>query len=292
MALDTLHEQSFRRSAVGAEYLSAETEDKLARKWRDQGCEASMHRIVNAHIRLAMSMARKYRRYNANNGDLEQEAMVGLMKAAAKFDPDKEVRFSSYAMFWIKASIQEAVMRNWSLVRVGSTSSQKSLFFNLRRMRAEMESEAAKQHEVLDRDRLHEMIAEQLGVPLRDVAMMDGRMSGNDLSLNVMQSVDDDGPEWIENLEDDADGVEDVVAQANDRRKISEWLCDAMGALNERERSIVMARKLGDDVRTLEDLGGELGLSKERVRQLESGALQKMKTHLVRRLGPRAMELI
>jgi len=189
MPLDYTQDNSLKRSARAAEYLDLETEQRLARDWCDNGNERAMHRLVNAHLRLAVSMARRYRRYNVGEADLAQEAMIGLMKAAAKFDPDKGVRFSSYAMFWIKASIQEAVMRSWSLVRVGSTSSQKSLFFNLRRMRAEFESDAVSKNEVLDQDRLHQMISEQLGVPLRDVQMMDGRMSGNDLSLNVMQSV-------------------------------------------------------------------------------------------------------
>lgn len=292
MPLDQPPDQGLRKVAIAAEYLDAETEDRLARDWRDNQNEDAMHRMVNAHLRLAMSMARKYRRYNVNDTDLSQEAMLGLMKAAAKFDPEKGVRFASYAMYWIKASIQEAVMRNWSLVRVGSTSSQKSLFFNLRRLKAEFETEAAMKNQVLDPVRLHETIAEQLRVPLRDVAMMDGRMSGGDLSLNVMVSAEDDTPEWIERLEDESDAVEDVVAETNDRAKIGEWLCDAMGVLSDREQTILVARKMTDETRTLEDLGEEFGLSKERVRQLEVAALQKMKTFLERNVGKRIAELI
>ena len=142
------------KRAMGAEMLDAETELELARAWRDDGDEKALHRLVNAYMRLAISMASKYRRYGAPMPDLIQEAGVGLMKAAEKFDPDRGVRFSTYAVWWIKASIQDYVMRNWSMVRTGSTSSQKALFFNLRRVRAKLEREAGANGEVLDGYRL------------------------------------------------------------------------------------------------------------------------------------------
>src|SRR5699024_98253 len=162
-----------------------------------------LHRLITAYMRLAISMASKFRRYGAPMNDLIQEAGLGLMKAAEKFDPDRGVRFSTYAVWWIKASIQDYVMRNWSLVRTGSTSSQKSLFFNLRRIRAKLEREADASGQVLDSQRLKEMIAEELGVPLRDVEMMDARLSGSDFSLNALQA-GEDGREWLETIEDDA----------------------------------------------------------------------------------------
>ena len=138
MALDAPQIGSLTRTAMAAELLDADTELDLARRWRDEGDEQALHRLVTAYMRLAVSMASKYRRYGAPMNDLIQEAGVGLMKAAEKFDPDRGVRFSTYAVWWIKASIQDYVMRNWSMVRTGSTSSQKSLFFNMRRIRAQI----------------------------------------------------------------------------------------------------------------------------------------------------------
>ena len=139
MAFDGFADQSMTRNAMRAELLDAETELRLAYAWRDQRCEKSLHRLITAYMRLAISMASKFRRYGAPMNDLIQEASLGLMKAADKFDPDRGVRFSTYAVWWIKASIQDYVMRNWSMVRTGSTSSQKSLFFNMRRVRARLE---------------------------------------------------------------------------------------------------------------------------------------------------------
>jgi RNA polymerase sigma-32 factor len=231
-------------------------------------------------MRLAISMAAKFKRYGAPMNDLIQEAGLGLMKAADKFDPDRGVRFSTYAVWWIKASIQDYVMRNWSMVRTGSTSSQKSLFFNMRRVQARLEREAAASGEVLDKHQLRHMIATEIGVPLADVEMMEGRLSGSDYSLNATQSVDDEGREWIDALEDDSAQAAEVVEDSHDREQLRTWLVSALNALNERERFIVRERKLRDEARTLESLGNELGLSKERVRQLEAAAFAKMRKSL------------
>lgn len=171
-------------------------------------------------------------------------------------------------------------MRNWSMVRTGSTSSQKSLFFNLRRVQARLEREAAAAGEELDRHQLRQMISTEIGVPLHDVEMMEGRLSGSDFSLNATQSTDDEGREWIDALEDDSVQAAEVVEHNHDTDKLREWLLAAMNALNERERFIVRERKLRDDARTLESLGNELGLSKERVRQLEAAAFAKMRKNL------------
>ena len=280
MPLDTATDMSFSRRAMKAELLDAETELKLAYAWRDERDEAALHRLINAYLRLAISMAAKFKRYGAPMNDLIQEAGLGLMKAADKFDPDRGVRFSTYAVWWIKASIQDYVMRNWSMVRTGSTSSQKSLFFNLRRVQARLEREAAASGEQLDRHQLHQMISTEIGVPLSDVEMMEGRLSGSDYSLNAVQSADDDGREWIDALEDDSAQAAETVETEHDTEQLREWLLAAMQALNERERFIVRERKLRDQPRTLECLGNELGLSKERVRQLEAAAFQKMRKSL------------
>lgn len=280
MAFDTGGENNLSRRAMKAELLDAETELRLAYAWRDERCEESLHRLVTAYMRLAISMAAKFKRYGAPMNDLIQEAGLGLMKAADKFDPDRGVRFSTYAVWWIKASIQDHVMRNWSMVRTGSTSSQKSLFFNMRRVQARLEREAMKTGETLDKHQLRQMIATEVGVPLHDVEMMEGRLAGSDYSLNATQSSEDEGREWIDTLEDDGEQAEHIVEHSHDTAQLREWLIASMNALNERERFIVRERKLREDPRTLESLGTELGLSKERVRQLEAAAFTKMRKTL------------
>lgn len=282
---------SVAHRAMSAELLDAETELELARAWRDHGDEAALHRLVTAYMRLAISMAAKYRRYGASMNDLIQEAGVGLMKAASKFDPDRGVRFSTYAVWWIKASIQDYVMRNWSLVRTGSTSSQKSLFFNMRRVRAKLERE--KGIETGGGGMTSEIrreIAEELGCPLRDVEMMEARLAGSDFSLNALQA-GDEGREWVETLEDEGPQPEESVSRDSDLLTARKWLIDALGSLTDREKMIIAARKLADEPETLESLGVKLGLSKERVRQLEAQALKKMKKRLESRYGDAVSEL-
>jgi RNA polymerase sigma-32 factor len=285
MALDGFNDQTLSRRAMKAELLDAETELQLAYAWRDERDVEALHRLINAYMRLAISMAAKFKRYGAPMNDLIQEAGLGLMKAADKFDPDRGVRFSTYAVWWIKASIQDYVMRNWSMVRTGSTSSQKSLFFNMRRVQAKIEREAAAQGENLDGHQLRHMIATEIGVPLRDVEMMEGRLSGSDYSLNATQSVEDEGREWIDTLEDDAEQASQIVENTHDTEQLRGWLVKAMAGLNDRERFIVRERKLREDSRTLESLGTELGLSKERVRQLEAAAFAKMRKSLETQSG-------
>ncbi len=285
MALDAFNDQTLSRRAMKAELLDAETELKLAYAWRDERDEQALHRLITAYMRLAISMAAKFKRYGAPMNDLIQEAGLGLMKAADKFDPDRGVRFSTYAVWWIKASIQDYVMRNWSMVRTGSTSNQKSLFFNMRRVQARLEREASATGTSLDRHQLRQMIATEIGVPLSDVEMMEGRLSGSDYSLNATQSTEDEGREWIEALEDEGQQASEIVENSHDTEQLRDWLVSAMGALNERERFIVRERKLREDGRTLESLGNELGLSKERVRQLEAAAFTKMRKSLETQSG-------
>jgi RNA polymerase sigma-32 factor len=280
MALDGYNDQTLPRQARAAELLDAETEAALARAWRDHRDTAALHRLVTAYMRLAISMAAKFRRYGAPMNDLIQEASLGLMKAAEKFDPDRGVRFSTYAVWWIKASVQDYVMRNWSLVRTGSTAGQKALFFNLRRVQAKLarEAEAAGVH--LDPHQLREKVAQEVGVTLAEVQMMEGRLAGMDASLNAPQASDEDGREWIDVLEDDTPQAAEAVELAHDRDRLRGWLAGALGALNPRERHIIAERRLRDEPRTLEQLGVELGLSKERIRQLEAAAYAKLRRHL------------
>ncbi|RWR08695.1 RNA polymerase factor sigma-32 [Paenirhodobacter populi] len=280
MALDGMNDDTLPRQAMRAEYLDAETEAALARAWRDRRDETALHRLVTAYMRLAIAMAAKFRRYGAPMSDLIQEASLGLMKAADKFDPDRGVRFSTYAVWWIKASIQEFVMRNWSMVRTGSTSSQKALFFNMRRVQAQIERAAEAEGVSIDSAQIRVRVAEEIGVPLADVEMMEGRLSGSDLSLNATQNSDDEGREWVETLEDDGATPEERVTETHDGALIHNWLAEAMGRLSLRERYIVTERRLTDAPRTLESLGAELGLSKERIRQLEAQAFGKMRKSL------------
>ena len=291
MALDGYTDQTLSRQARKAELLDAETETRLARAWRDHHDEAALHRLITAYMRLAISVAAKFRRYGAPMNDLTQEAALGLMKAAEKFDPDRGVRFSTYAVGWIRASVQDYVLRNWSLVRTGSTSGQKSLFFNLSRLKAQFTREAAAEGISLSPAQMTAKVAEELGVSLSDVAMMEGRLSGMDMSLNAPQSSDAEGREWIDLLEDDGPGAAEQVGYSHDQAQVRQWLGQALGTLSERERFIVAARRLGDEPRTLESLGSELGLSKERIRQLEAAAYAKMKRALAGQAGALEMFL-
>lgn len=278
--VDASYDIGFARQSMTAEMLDAETEHALAVAWRDHRDEAALHRLISAYMRLAISQASKFKRYGAPMPDLIQEAALGLMKAAEKFDPDRGVRFSTYAVWWIKASVQDHVMRNWSLVRTGSTSAQKSLFFNMRRVQARFEREALAAGAPIERADLLQKIATELGVPLRDVETMDGRLSGSDFSLNATQSSDEEGREWIDTLEDDSATTTQIVEENHDQAQLKAWVSDAMSTLSDRERFILTARKLADEPRTLESLGDELKLSKERVRQVEAAAFGKMRVTL------------
>lgn len=280
MALDGYSDQILPRQARKAELLDVITEAALARAWRDSGDKAALHRLVTAYMRLAISMAAKYRRYGASMSDLTQEAAIGLMKAAEKFDPDRGFRFSTYAVWWIKAQLQDYVMRNWSLVRTGSTTAQKSLFFNLRRVEAKLRREAAAMGQTLEGADLRVAVAAELGVSLAEVAMMEGRLAGSDASLNATQAADEDGREWIDVLEDDGAQAAELFETKHDADALSAQLNRALGVLNDRERLIVRARQLAEEPRTLESLGQELRLSKERIRQLEAAAYTKLRRTL------------
>ena len=283
--------QSLTSKAMKAEMLEPDVELDLARNWHRHGCEKSLHRLVNAYMRLAVSMASKYVKYGVDTNELIQEAGIGLMKAAEKFDPERGVRFSTYATWWIKASIQDFVLRNWSLVRTGSTASQKSLFFNLKRVRSQIEREFDSSGASVDYGSLNKMVAEKMGVSLRDVEMMDTRLSGGDFSLNSLQQ-GEEGREWIETIEDENSYGAHRVEKNKDDGTVKSWIAEAIETLNEREKTIVVERKLRDKPRTLDSIGGELGVSKERVRQLEAEALKKLRKHFETRKGIRSASII
>lgn len=263
-----------------APMLEAEHELNLARRWREDGDERALHELTQAYMRLVIAMAAKFRHYGLPMPDLVSEGSVGLMMAADRFDPDRAVRFSTYASWWIRSSIQDYVLRNWSIVRTGTTSSQKSLFFNLRRLRAQIDDTG----DGIMTPENKTWVAEHLGVPERDVEAMASRLSASDRSLNAPMAMDGDG-EWQDLLPDEGAIPEDEVMDKRDSRRRKEWIANALKSLNPRETHIIMKRRLTDDSVTLERLGHELGISKERVRQIEHQALGKLRKALERIVG-------
>lgn len=272
--------RKFIRKAMKVGLLEADHERDLARRWRDHGDESALHEMVTAYIRLVVSMATKFRSYGLPVGDLVQEGCIGLMQAAARFDPDREVRFSTYASWWIRSSIQDFILRNWSIVRTGTTAAQKTLFFNLRRLKAQIERTEAGRID----DTMQTKIAGALRVSERDVAMMNARLSGNDKSLN--DPVGESGDSELQDLiPDDADSPEDLAVASRDSEVRSGWIETAMQDLTHREQTIIRERRLADKGLTLSALGERLGISKERVRQIEHEALGKLKQSITRNVG-------
>ena len=262
--------------------LEREHERDLARRWRDEGDEDALHELVNSYVRLVVATAARFRNYSLPMGDLVQEGTVGLMQAAERFDPDREVRFSTYAMWWIRVAIQDYILRNWSIVRTGTTAAQKSLFFNIRRLRAQLNDRPDGPLTKTGQSR----IADALKVSVADVLAMEGRLSGIDRSLNAEINGDgDNGGEWQDLLVDQRPDPEEVVRDKHDANTYSEWLQDAISQLNEREQMIIRQRRLREKGLTLESLGRMLGISKERVRQIECQALGKMKISLSEKGG-------
>jgi RNA polymerase sigma-32 factor len=266
------------RAAMQAPYLDRDEEHDLAVRWRDKGDQQALHQITTAHMRLVISMAAKFRYFGLSMGDLIQEGHVGLLEAAARFEPDREVRFSTYATWWIRASMQDYILRNWSIVRGGTSSAQKALFFNLRRLRARLAQGA----EPLPDGAVYREISNALGVSEADVAMMDSRLSGPDTSLNAPVADDSGSADRMDFLISDAPLPDEVVEDVIDIERRADWLHGALEVLNPRELRIIQERRLRDDGATLESLGEKLGISKERVRQIETRALEKLKLALVK----------
>lgn len=261
------------RGAMNTPLLEKEYELDLARRWTEEQDEKALHELVQSYTRLVISLAAKFKHYGLPMGDLIQEGNIGLMQASNRFDYKRDLRFSTYASWWIRSCIQDYVLRNWSIVRTGTTAAQKSLFFNLRRLRAQIEGREEGQD--LDDDGREE-IAKTLGVKVSEVRDMESRFNGGDQSLNVR--IGEDGEDdWQSMLSDEGPNPEDVVTGIKDAETRSKWLNDALDKLSDREQLIIRERHLGQETVTLEELGKELGVSKERVRQLEARAMDKIK---------------
>jgi len=274
-------DRQFVKAAMSAPYLERDQERSLAVRWKDQRDEQALHHLAHAHMRLVIALAGRFRHYGLPAADLIQEGHVGLLEAAARFEPEREVRFSTYATWWIRASMQDYILRNWSIVRGGTSSAQKALFFNLRRLRAKL----SRDNRPGDSARIYATIAQAIGVSKADVATMDARLSGPDVSLNAPVSQGDDSSmsEHVEFLVDNRPLPDEVVTESIDTDRRIHWLQDAMAVLSEREMRILRERRLAEESATLEALGTRLGISKERVRQIENRAMEKLRRVLIER---------
>ena len=269
----------FVKAAMSAPYLEREEEHQLALRWRDDKDEKALSKLTAAHMRLVISIASRFRHFGLPMGDLIQEGHVGLLEAAARFEPERQVRFSTYATWWIRASIQDYILRNWSIVRGGTSSTQKALFFNLRRLRAKM----AKNGAGVPDAQMYEEIAKAVGVSKADVELMNSRLSAPDTSLNAPVIESDSTAADRQDFLPCAQPLQDqTVSESIDTARRSRWLESALEELNDRELRIVRERRLSEDGATLESLGEKLGISKERVRQIENRALQKLRSALLR----------
>jgi RNA polymerase sigma-32 factor len=252
--------------------LEPEEEFMLAKRWQEHGDTEAAHKLVTSHLRLVTRIAMGYRGYGLPIGEVISEGNVGLMQAVKRFEPEKGFRLATYAMWWIRASIQEYILRSWSLVKMGTTAAQKKLFFNLRRMKGQIKA-------LEDGDLRPEQvkkIATTLGVPEDDVISMNRRLGG-DASLNAPVRADTEGGgEWQDWLVDEAPDQEERLVESEELSQRKAYLAKAMGTLNERERRIFEARRLAEEPATLEDLSEEFGVSRERIRQIEVRAFEKV----------------
>jgi RNA polymerase sigma-32 factor len=264
------------RQLMDQPLLNRDEEHELALAWHDEHDEKALHLLVQSYLRLVVSTAVKFRHYGIPLSDLIQEGNLGLMYSAERFDPAREVRFSTYARWWIRSYIQEYILRNWSIVRTGSTAAQKQLFFNLRRLKAKHAKMSTDQMTIEEKDH----IAETLQVSFHDVEEMESRLSSHDLSLShpMNESGNDD---WVDSLADQNPDPEATAVVNLDDSIRRLWIQGAMHYLSPRERMIITVRRLADNPITLEDVGKKLKISKERVRQLEVRAIRKMRHHLL-----------
>ena len=263
--------------------LEPQDEYMLAKRWREHGDRDAAHKLVTSHLRLVAKIAMGYRGYGLPISEVISEGNVGLMQAVRRFEPEKGFRLATYAMWWIKAAIQEYILRSWSLVKMGTTANQKKLFFNLRKAKSKI---SALEEGDLRPDQV-KLIAKRLGVSEQDVIDMNRRLGG-DVSLNAPIREDGDSGEWQDWLVDDVNDQETRLAESEESDNRRKALVDALSVLNERERRIFEARRLADDPITLEDLAAEFGVSRERVRQIEVRAFEKVQRAVKSRVA--AME--
>jgi RNA polymerase sigma-32 factor len=259
--------------------LSAAEEAMYAERWREHGDREAAYRLVTSHLRLPAKIALRYRGYGLPVADLISEANVGLMLAVKRFEPKKGFRLATYAMWWIKATVQEYVLRSWSLVKIGTTAAQKKLFFNLRKLKNRIG--AGDEGELSPEQVAY--VAKELKVDGRDVVEMNGRIRG-DVSLNVPMAQADTSEEMQDRLVDPSPDPETLVSDAQDRERMGRALKDALAALTSRERSIIEARFLTERPQTFDELAAKFGVSRERIRQIEARALQKIKGAVCARL--------
>ncbi|MEZ5670344.1 MAG: RNA polymerase factor sigma-32 [Alphaproteobacteria bacterium] len=262
-------------AAMRAPLLEREQEADLARRWRDRQDKAALDELVQAYARYVVRIAAGFRGYGLPMGDLVQEGNIGLMEAAARFDPERDVRFSTYAAWWIRASIQDYILRNSSIVRIATTASQKTLFFNLRRLRAKLDETG--DGTMTDADR--RKIAEDLSVPVAAVERMEAHFSRPDRSLNATFS-DGETDQFQDFVADDRPNPEENYTSVHDGDVRRRRLREALASLTEREQTIITQRFLQDDRKTLAEIGIEFGLTKERIRQIEARALSKLRVRM------------
>jgi RNA polymerase sigma-32 factor len=266
--------------------LSADEEYALAKRWTEDGDYSAAHRLVTSHLRLVAKIAGSYRGYGLPISDLIAEGNLGLMQAVKKFEPDKGFRLSTYAMWWIRAAIQEFVLRSWSLVKMGSSAAQKRLFFNLKKMKRRLKQ--VEDSKTLTPDEIR-IIAKELDVPEQDVIDMDDRMSATDQRLNAPISHDGEGGEWGDLLADPSASHEEILGDTQEFVAKHGLLQKAMANLSEREQAIILARRLKEEPETLEDLSQRFGISRERIRQIEARAIEKMTAHVLAAASPPAL---
>jgi RNA polymerase sigma-32 factor len=270
--------------------LEPQEEYMLARSWREHGDREAAHKLVTSHLRLVAKIAMGYRGYGLPISEVVSEGNVGLMQAVKRFEPEKGFRLATYAMWWIKAAIQEYILRSWSLVKMGTTANQKKLFFNLRKAKSKI---SALEEGDLKPDQV-KLIAKRLGVTEKDVVDMNRRLGG-DASLNAPIRDDGEAGEWMDWLVDNSPNQENMLADSEESDNRHKALISALDVLNEREKRIFEARRLADDPITLEDLAAEFGVSRERVRQIEVRAFEKVqkavKSRIVAAKQPAALAM-
>ena len=274
------YDKKFLNFSMRQALLSKEDEINFIKDWQLSKNNKSLNKIVSAHLRLVISIANKFRNYGLPINELVQEGNVGLMQAVDKFDLDRDVRFSTYSSWWIKAAMQTFILKNWSIVRIGTTAAQKSLFFKLKTIMSKIE----KDNNSSFNDYHQQKLAEDIGVKFKDIEDMKGRLSGSDQSLNATFSENSE-LELQDLLVDQRASPEQNVILTKDTKTISNLINEALSKLPDREKKIIGARQLSENTVTLQELGKDLGISKERVRQLENRALNKLKLSLQKKVN-------